>query len=284
MRWVAGRYTLLNTAPDGDSLRFIPDHPKQLQIEEPGLRQHTDGGITLRLEGIDALETHYLARGGIGVLRQCPLWADRSAQSLLNFLGFNHVHRRSDERVIHCTPTATHGAIALHRQDRFGRAVCFAFRGQFHLPRTAQLKLSVEIIKSSANYYQLQQGMAYPTFYQDNSEVMIDTLRDCARRAQQRARGFWPHDSTHHGFVLHDLQALTHAVILPKLYRRLVDHVSGNGGQLSLAGFMDSLRARVGLVRLHPQKMLVDFAELMEVQQQRLRLLVAPDSILFAED
>jgi len=47
---------------------------------------------------------------------------------------------------------------------------------------------------------------------------------------------------------------------------------------------MDSLRARVGLVRLHPQKMLVDFAELMEVQQQRLRLLVAPDSILFAED
>jgi endonuclease YncB( thermonuclease family) len=284
MRWVAGRYTLLNTAPDGDSLHFIPDRPEQLRTEEPGLRQHTDGGITLRLDGIDALETHYLARGGIGVLRQRPLWADHSALSLLKFLGFTSIHRRSDERIIDCTPAATYGAIALRRQDRFGRAVCFVFRGQLHLPHAAPLELSAEIIQSSANYHQLQQGMAYPTFYQDNSDTVIATLRDCARHAQRCARGFWPHDHTHRGFVLHELQALTNAVILPKLYRRLVDHVSGNGGYISLTGFMDSLRARVGLVRLHPQKILVEFVELMEVQQQRLRLLVAPDSILFAED
>lgn len=284
MRWVVGRYTLLNTAPDGDSLHFIPDNPEPLHATEPGLRQHPDGGITLRLDGIDALETHYLASSGIGVLRQCPLWADQSALALLRFLGFNTVRRRSDERIIHCIPTATRGAIALRRKDRFGRAVCFAFRGQFHLPRSPRLALTPEVVRSSANYHQLRHGMAYPTFYQDNSEAVLTVLCEAVHLAQREARGFWPHDCTHKGFTLDSLQALTNAIILPKLYRRLVDHVGGNGGQLSLAAFADSLRARVGAVCLHPQQVMVEFADLMETQQQSLRLLVAPESILFAED
>lgn len=275
----------MNTAPDGDSLHFLPDHPDSLVQNWPDLRRHPDGAITVRLDGVDAPETHYLASGGLGVLRQPAPWPEMAAESLLRFLGFAALRRRSDECIVATTPAAVHGAIALRRVDRYGRAVAFAFRGHVSLPPAGRLTLTAPVVESSANWQLLWQGLAYPVFYQDMPDGLKAHLCQASRAAQSAGRGLWPQDCTRSGFALTSLDALQcQGLLWPKLFRRLVDHVGGNGGRLSLSSFGALLEAEVGSVLLWEQACPVDFADLVALEGNRLRLLVAPDAIAFAED
>src|SRR5512142_3104919 len=72
--------------PDGDSMRFIPADPSQLDRLERADRIDVsqDGSVQLRFEAIDAPETHY------GTLAQ-PLGAAARDQ-LVALAGFSDVH------------------------------------------------------------------------------------------------------------------------------------------------------------------------------------------------
>ncbi|MDE2343985.1 MAG: thermonuclease family protein [Betaproteobacteria bacterium] len=251
----------------------------------PGLRRHPDGGLTVRLDGIDAPETHYLASGGLGVLRQPSPWPDRAAAALLEFLGFQRVGRHSDERVVSAEPPAVAGAIALRRADKYGRAVAFAFRGRFRISSSQRFALTAPVVRSSANWHLLTQGLAYPVFYQDMPQPLLELMGRAGHEARAAGLGLWPHDRSHDGFTLASLDALQREALLwPKLFRRLVDHVGGNGGQLSLAAFGAYLESEVGVVRLWQAGCDAAFTSLVSVEQASVRLLVPPEAIAFAED
>ena len=52
-----GRYVVIGKAPDGDSMRFIPDSPDELPLLSSAdrIRISGDGSVQLRFEGVDAL-------------------------------------------------------------------------------------------------------------------------------------------------------------------------------------------------------------------------------------
>lgn len=251
----------------------------------PGLRRHPNGGLTVRLDGVDAPETHYLAAGGLGVLRQPPPWPDRAAAALLEFLGFRAVGRHSDERVVAAEPAAVAGAIALRRVDKYGRAVAFAFRGRFRIGHAHRFALTPAVVRSSVNWHLLARGLAYPVFYQDMPQPLLQLLAQAAHEARAAGLGLWPHDRSHDGFALASLDALQReAMLWPKLFRRLVDQVSGNGGQLSLAAFSAYLEGEVGQVRLWQAGCDAAFSGLVSVEGACVRLLVPPEAVAFAED
>ncbi len=299
---LSGRFTLLDSAPDGDSIHFIPDQPQWLQAQAPAaggfpprhsalpgaraLRWSPRGAITVRLEGIDALETHYLAKGGLGVLSQPPPWAEQAAGALLRFLGFERVVRGPDERILGTEPAATRGAIQLERVDRYGRAVAYAFRGNIHGSDLAAPSPTSTVLASSANGYLLQQGLVYPVLYQD---MALNTLRWLYQQTQQvraAGRGLWPMDLTQVGFAWHSLQEFQQrALIWPKLYRRLVDQI-GSVAHAPLASLAQALDQRVGSVLLWRQGVAVSFADLLHIdpQNHRVRLLVLPEEIAFHSD
>ena len=63
---IAGVYRVTGTEPDGDSIRFVPDDPTQW-ARVAGMnrvRVNSSGGAQLRLDAIDALETHYTPLAG----------------------------------------------------------------------------------------------------------------------------------------------------------------------------------------------------------------------------
>ena len=64
MLCLAGTFRILSTEPDGDSIRFYPDDPAAwAPVPGPNaVRTNAGGGAQLRLDGIDALETHYSPR------------------------------------------------------------------------------------------------------------------------------------------------------------------------------------------------------------------------------
>jgi endonuclease YncB( thermonuclease family) len=280
--WLHGRYQILGQAPDGDSLRFIPDHPEMLRGEIfSGVVLHADGGFTLRLDGVDAPETHYLGRQGLGVLAQPSPWADQAAAQLLAFLGFDSVLRAADETVLQATPQSVRGTVALMRGDRFGRGVGLAFAGNVDWGRG---ELSGQMVEQSANGFMACSGLAYPTFYTDTHDLVQSQMIELIQVARNKGLGLWPVDCTQQGFAWQDLSGLCQRqLILPKLFRRLVDFCGTAPGATFLQ-FQENLSLEVGTVVLLPQKARVEFADLLDEQAGIMSLLVPPEGILFAAD
>ena len=73
------------------------------------------------------------------------------------------------------------------------------------------------------------------------------------------------------------------AVLLPKLFRRLADFLHLNGEDPSLAGFAAYLAQRDDRVLVLDDARYTTFAEVVEVREQRVRLTVAPEQLVFQE-
>jgi len=58
---IAGSFRITGAQPDGDSIRFTPDDPPKWDlITGPNkVKRNASGAAQLRLDAIDALETHY---------------------------------------------------------------------------------------------------------------------------------------------------------------------------------------------------------------------------------
>src|SRR2546430_14526434 len=70
LNMIKGSYRVVGASPDGDSVRFYPDNPAAFSQAGIKVRLNAHGGAQLRLDGIDALETHYQAPGHGGMQHQ----------------------------------------------------------------------------------------------------------------------------------------------------------------------------------------------------------------------
>jgi hypothetical protein len=126
-------------------------------------------------------------------------------------------------------------------------------------------------------------GLAYPTFY---LKLFPDLRRELARQAQQARpkTGVWALDRTQKGIEVKSLATLTDdAVILPKLFRRLVDYLTLNDDGPALAGFPAYLAQREDRVFILTTGHYTGFDYVVEVTKQVVRLTTAPEDLVFQE-
>src|SRR5262245_32733642 len=116
---IAGTFRILNAEPDGDSIRFYPDDPNEwTRLGGVHLvRPNANGGAQVRLDGIDALETHYGTAWG---MEHQPLkFGQQAAARLLSWVGFSGVVRDADERVTAATPDQVPGYVLTRGADLY---------------------------------------------------------------------------------------------------------------------------------------------------------------------
>src|SRR5215813_561437 len=90
-RLIRGKFVVKGKQPDGDSIRFVPDNLGLLMsLRGPKPTLNPGDSVQLRLEAIDALETHY--NQGRSDLDHQPDGPAKSARNfLLHALGITHV-------------------------------------------------------------------------------------------------------------------------------------------------------------------------------------------------
>lgn len=285
MTLIQGNFKIVNAAPDGDSIRFYPNNPELWKKLTTRVHTNHTGGAQLRLDGIDALETHYQPQGGgLSVQHQPEEFAQAAAAELLKFMGFSDVTRGSREVVTSATPEQVPGFILTRFADKYGRSVAFAFKDNAPRPDGSNVRLDKSLLHQSANYHLLTEGLVYPTFY---SKLYIDLRQDMAKavvKARKGQKGLWQLDKTTDGFVLQDLKTLTdNVVILPKLFRRLVDYLNLNDGSVSLAGFKAFLESKDDRLVILPDAQVTGFDFVVEVEGQNIKLTTAPENLVFME-
>jgi endonuclease YncB( thermonuclease family) len=189
----------LSTEPDGDSIRFVPADRADWE-KVPGVhrvRVNTSGGAQLRLDGIDALETHYAPRGG-HTLHQPLGLAHQAAAELLKWLGFGDVVR-DGEKITAVRKDALPGFVLTRTADTYGRRVALLGRGEPPLPSGQQDSVNLALLRKTANHRLVTTGLPDPTFY---SKLYVDLRNELAKQAvtaRKARKGVFADDLTQRG-------------------------------------------------------------------------------------
>lgn len=243
---IRGTFRAVGFSPDGDSVRFAPADV-DLVNSLPGAKKELVQGnsIQLRLECIDALETHFTS--GSQSLTHQPKGPAQGARShLLELLGFTAVTWDDKEKnVTGVDADDRPGLILAQGFDSYGtRPVAYAFADD-PFPARADgddVFLDVAALKLSANFAMVTAGHAYPMYY----EGAFHDLRAAFDQAMQAAKGaqlgVWQTDVTSTGFAVPPATTLTATSALwPKLFRRVSSYFQDEPSAQDLSGFPDWL-------------------------------------------
>lgn len=276
--------------PDGDSVWFKPANPELLRkVGAAGwsAKFNKGGLVQLRLEGIDALETHFEGKHQ----RWEPALAARDA--LLAAIGFGAVTyatpKNEGEKPMRvqtvAKPHPVKGYVLTRAIDspQHGRPVAFAFAGKAPKGQNGELELGVAVLRRSVNWKLMKLGLVYPMYY---TETLPTDLRDeltaqmvAARKA---GRGVWKFDRTMTLTAYSSVESLEGTAIWPKLFRRLAKYFAD--GRKSVAGFEAWLREkpkdRDDALFIQDKAEKGNLHDVIEVKGDKLRMKYRPERLM----
>jgi Lamin Tail Domain len=275
--------------PDGDTVKFRPDTPAL--VEALPRRSGTPAdlnarGISVRLEAIEALETHF------GETHQELTGANAARDELLRLLGFTNVRFFADlpNKVESADQDAVRGHVLSNGIDANGRLIAFVFAGDHPGPDGTVVFVDDPLVDQSVNARLLAAGHAYPAFYSTLPVSLRRHLADVSEavRGGQPPAGLWPRavgdpDGPATVTGLADLQGL---VLWPKLFRRLVPFLAS--GATTFDGFDAWLRADA--VNRDDRLFRLDIGEEANMHDvvhgvgQRIQLTVWPEDFVITPD
>jgi hypothetical protein len=196
------------------------------------------GDVQLRIEAIDALETHFTPQGG-GVLHQPLELAHAAAERLLDFVRITDVQWNAAHTLVTSAQDGTRGYILARSVEKNGRPVAFIYEGDPPEDDGADVMLDEARLRESYNFVAVSEGLAYPTYYRGLFSDLREVLTAASGAAQQSGLGIHAVDRTTQGFRASSLTSITqqHA-ILPKLFRRLSEYMVNFG---TAVGFKNKL-------------------------------------------
>jgi endonuclease YncB( thermonuclease family) len=228
--------------PDGDTVKFAPDSPPLVQtLPRPsgGGPDINERGISVRLEAIDALETHFEGA------HQELAAANAARDELLRALGFTGVTFFPDlpNTVASADQDRVRGHVLSNGIDANGRMIGFVEPGEATEPDGTQVFLDDTRARGSVNAALLAAGLAYPALYSTLPASLRVEFAQAAREARAAGAGLWPRATAdpEGAAQIADLAALEALVLWPKLFRRLVPYLAE--GASGFDGFDAWLRA-----------------------------------------
>ena len=228
---IKGRYYVVGYSPDGDSIKFKADNPQLWNRLDTDNRAKLDenlaedgGIIMLRLQGVDAFETHYspetpaapknlkvdarttLKKPDAGEHKQPKRIALEATNALLRMLGIesatwrtwgknswvNGIKLKRDGAVVEIKDKhadAIPGYIVSNDAEKNGRPIAWAFPGTTRAEDglTLTTDMLATGLEQSANYQLVKMGLVYPYFFMTLPAKLRSKMADAARIAQQEA-------------------------------------------------------------------------------------------------
>ena len=271
---VAGTFHVKGFQPDGDSIRFQANKPENWDFFKWGTDAvKASKKKQLRVESIDALETHYEG------YHQPRPFALAALESLLELLNIKSVTYSLSVTQIVDADDGKAGFIASATTDNFGRPVSYLFPKNAKLTDGDVMESAVLPVEDSINFQLAREGLVYPTFYTTTDRIFAEKIRAVVARARKTKRGIWSIDKTS-DFTLLDIRALQEDILLmPKLFRRLVSFFDNYSDFGKLEEYMKKQRDNLVMWDGTKKK---SMADLMKITGRRIQMKTPVEDILFS--
>lgn len=272
---IHGTFHVIGCSPDGDSVRFRPTDPAHLnRLEGQPARLNRAGCAQLRFEAIDTPERHYEG------FHQPQPWPDEALRFTLEALGIRDVIWDQAGASVKSASEGSAGYIVARAVEKNRRPVAFVFAGPCPEPDGAELLLTPERVRESVNHRLVAAGLAYPTYYEKLFYDLRDAFTEAVRAACAAGRGVWRDDRSR-AVEVGGVDDLTQRfTILPKLFRRLCDHLAAGG---AVADFRAYLARRSEEVLVLSRGQRTHYDTLVEVSGHTVSLTVPPEDLVFRE-
>lgn len=273
---IKGKFHVKGYQPDGDSIRFEADNPAQWDtFPWDSASKKKAAKKQLRIEAIDALETHYEG------YHQPRPFAIAALERLLKLLGIEDIHYSLNVTTIVKANDAQPGFIATDGLDRYDRPISLLFPASAKLTDGALLTSDRLPLEKSVNYILAREGLVYPTFYTTTDKVFVEKIRKAVRLAREDERGIWAIDRTS-DLVLWDTRTIQEDVtIMPKLFRRLVEFCDTYADFAELPAYMARQKDNLELLNDPTPRSLASLMTF-DVTGRRMALTVPIEDIFFS--
>jgi endonuclease YncB( thermonuclease family) len=213
--------------PDGDTVKFAPDTPALVDtLPRPsgGRPDLNERGISVRLEAIDALETHFEGA------HQELAGANAARDALLAALGFTGVTYFAElpNTVESADQDRVRGHVLSNGIDANGRMIGFVEPGDAREPDGTQVFLDDARARETVNGALLADGLVYAALYSTLPASLREAFAQLARQARAAGRGLWPRATADPdgAATIAGRDALERLVVWPKLFRRLIPYLA----------------------------------------------------------
>ncbi|MBK8921907.1 MAG: hypothetical protein IPM81_10390 [Saprospirales bacterium] len=280
---IKGHFHVVGHSPDGDSLKFEAANAAQWDKIQSEFRepfqanfQKENGSVQLRLQGIDALETHYspmpvpapkelgdktfagAEKPAPGKYSQPGAFGPAATDKLLELIGvakanwngphtfINSIEVKKGtalETISETGKDRLEGYIAVNDIDQKGRPISWAFAGPAPGPDGSQIPVAqlAKSLKNAVNYRLLAAGLVYPYFFMTLSASLRHILISGVQEAIRKKAHIWSMDKTASGIALQQFSQLTRDTLLyPYLFRRLVTHQF----KCMMEGYYDAVKSQ----------------------------------------
>ncbi len=284
---VKGTFHIVGKSPDGDTVSFRPfDQGHWLKLTGKRVpRINSNGDVSIRFEAIDALETHYRGKPWLPEYHQPLNFANQARDLMLSSIGIDPAAVVWRGNRVVSALDGTPGYIATNGIDSFNRVIAFVFAGESTIEDGKDdFFLDQQLLRASVNYTLAQAGLVYPSFYAPLYPDLRDVISNACVEANLRGKGLWSNDATTSGVTIpdpYDLSIITEEhCIYPKLFRRLITHLSQNGQVRNFKGFLYDLADQT--VRIDNCEM-AKFSRFITVDKDEAKvyLRVSPENLLF---
>jgi len=269
---IKGRFHVKGYSPDGDSIRFEADNRSHWDsLKWNSVTSYRRKKKQLRIEAIDALETHYEN------IRQPNAFAIAALERMLELIGITEVKYNLLVTKITSANDGVPGFIATSSVDIFGRPISYVFPQETDIEDGIELPPSLLPIKKSINYILIKEGIVYPTFYTTTEPSIVALFAYTIKYSRRSRRGIWAIDRSM-GFTLRNVKTVQEdVIILPKLFRRLVSFFKYRS---DINTFMDFLKDNRDPILLDDGT-ITDFSEIIFKNGNEYGLLVKPEHFRF---
>lgn len=279
---IKGTYHVRNYSPDGDSIRFMPTNPALMgSLSGPRPKFNPQGHVQLRVEAIDALETHYSPPSGGGPLNQPLALAHAARTALLDFVKIKNVVWSPNGSTVVSANDGTPGYILARSVEKYGRPIAFVFAGNAPEADGTSVVFDVQRLQQSYNYQAVARGLAYVTYYKGLFFDLRNALTAAVVLARKQKLGVYRDDATTAGVLVSSLAVITtDRPILPKLFRRMSEYMVNVG---SIVGFKQLMaKAKEPVYDLREQNF-THFDTFIEQKGERIKLTRRPEELIFDE-
>lgn len=264
---IKGTFHVVGYSPDGDSLKFRANNPKnwdKINTNHRGKFEQnlaSDGELVqLRLQGVDALETHYsppplktpselrnkesdkFPKPVGGAHKQPKQYADLATEGILRYLGIERTvwgswgaHTWIDKAYVkkgrneicyeNKREDELEGYIVTRDMEKNGRPIAWIFAGSTSTRDGSSQSVSdlARRVHRSANYHLLEQGLVYPYFYMTLPAKVRNKLVEAAEGAVKKKLNLWSADESAKGVSITTVRKLNEEIELyPYLFRKLL--------------------------------------------------------------